>query len=206
MSVDGKIALPSGKQIKLSSLEDFKRVHELRNYCDGVLVGINTILTDDPKLMVKSEFVPSQKHPIRIVLDTNGRTPKDAAVLDGKAPTIIVISDKLQSKDLSFKNSEIIYCPSDSNEQIELNELMLILKKRGIENLLIEGGQTVIYNFLKKRLVDELYVYISNCIIGGTKTPTLAGGEGAMSIDDIIKLELLSYERMGDGVLLQYKA
>ena len=103
MSVDGKLALPSKKPVKLSSLEDFKRVHELRNFCDGVLVGINTILIDDPKLTVKTDFVPEPKNPVRIVLDSNGRTPSDAAVLDGIAPTYIAVGKGCESK-IELKN------------------------------------------------------------------------------------------------------
>jgi 2,5-diamino-6-(ribosylamino)-4(3H)-pyrimidinone 5'-phosphate reductase len=204
MSLDGKIALPSRKPIKLSSLEDFKRVHELRNFCDAVLVGINTVLMDDPKLTVKDEFVAKVKNPIRIVLDTKGRTPQNALILNGLAPTLIVMDKKYKVNGAKFKNAEVQYCATDSTGNIKLDELLMILKKRGIENLLVEGGETVIYNFLRNQLVDELYIYISNIIVGGTTGPTLAGGIGAISMDDVIKLQLLSYERLGEGILLKF--
>ncbi|WP_455393198.1 2,5-diamino-6-(ribosylamino)-4(3H)-pyrimidinone 5'-phosphate reductase [[Eubacterium] cellulosolvens] len=204
MSLDGKLALPSRKPIKLSSLEDFKRVHELRNYCDGVLVGINTVLMDDPKLTVKSEFVSRVNQPTRIVLDTQGQTPKDAAVLDGKARTFIIMDRKLKSEKNKFKNAEIIYCNTTNDDLIELKDLLTKLKRFGIENLLVEGGETIIYNFLKHKFVDELYVYISNVIIGGTSAPTLAGGTGAQSADDVITLKLISNDRLGDGILLKF--
>jgi 2,5-diamino-6-(ribosylamino)-4(3H)-pyrimidinone 5'-phosphate reductase len=206
MSLDGKLALPSGKPITLSSPEDFKRTHELRNYCDAVLVGINTVLLDDPKLTVKPEFVDKPKNPTRIILDTRGRTPENAHVLDGSAPTYIVMSDKFKGRSGNFKNVEVIYCATNKSGNIKLEELLLILKNNGIENLLVEGGQTVIYNFLKNQLVNEVYVYISNVIIGGTSGPTLAGGKGAKSAEDIITLRLLSCERLGEGVLLKYLA
>jgi len=207
MSLDGKIALPSGKPIKLSSLEDFKRVHELRNYCDAVLVGINTVLMDDPKLTVKDEFVTKVKNPIRIILDTKGQTPKNALVLNGLAPTLIVMDKKYKAKGAKFKNvenAEVLYYATDSTGNIKLDELLMNLKNRGIENLLVEGGETVIYNFLKNQLVDELYIYISNIIVGGTTGPTLAGGIGAKSMDEVIKLQLLSLERLGEGILLKF--
>jgi 2,5-diamino-6-(ribosylamino)-4(3H)-pyrimidinone 5'-phosphate reductase len=204
MSADGKIALPSHRPIKLSSPEDFKRVHELRNYCDGILVGINTIIMDDPKLTVKSEFVPNPRHPSRIVLDTTGRIPASAAVLNATAPTFIAMDKNHVSQKKQIENAEIIYCEVDADHLIELHNLVSILKNKGIENLLVEGGETTIYSFLKSQLVDELYVYVSNIIIGGTTTPTLAGGAGAKSSDDVIKLRLLSHERLGDGILLKY--
>lgn len=206
MSIDGKIALPSKKPIKLSSLEDFKRVYELRNFCDGILVGVNTILMDDPKLTVKSKFVNKPKNPIRIILDTNGRTPENAMVFDGSAKTYIVMSEKSKDKQIYYRNAEILYCPIDDHGQIALEKLVMILKKDGIENLLVEGGETVIYNFMKHRLVDELYVYISSLIIGGKDSPTLAGGSGAAFEDDVLHLQLFSFKRLGDGILLKYLA
>lgn len=205
MSVDGKIALATGKPIKLSSLEDFKRVHELRNYTDAILVGIETVIKDNPKLTVKSDFIKNPRHPIRIILDTQGRTPRDAYVLDGTSPTFIVIGDKYKNQKHDFKPAEIIYCSLDELGLIDLNNLLPILKKRGIDNLLVEGGSNVIYSFLRKQLVDELYVYISQVIIGGDTSPSLAGGAGAKNIDEIIKLKLLSFEHLGDGVLFKYR-
>ncbi len=204
MSLDGKLALPSKKPVKLSSLEDFKRVHELRNYCDAVLVGINTVLMDDPKLTVKPQFVAKPKNPIRIILDTDGNTPKNAAVLNGKAKTYIVMGEQLKNRNIKFRNAEVIYCGTTSSGFINLQNLLLILKNKGIENLLVEGGGTVIYNFLKEGLIDELYVFVRNVIIGGTTTPTLADGVGAKSDDDVIRLRLLSCEKMDEGVLLKF--
>ncbi len=204
MSVDGKIALPTKEPIKLSSLEDFKRVHELRNYCDAILVGINTIIIDNPKLTVKPEFVVNPKKPIRIVLDSKARTPLNAHVLDDKAPTFIIIGEDVKDIPKYPKNVELLHCPMINNIELDLKYLLKILKGRGIENLLVEGGETVIFNFLKDHLADELYIYVSNVIIGGKNTPTLAGGKGLFKEEDLIKLKLFSYDRLGDGMLLKY--
>ena len=89
MSIDGKIALPTGNQMRISSDDDMKRVHQLRNTCDGVLVGVGAVLSDDPKLTVKEKYVEKVKQPTRIVLDTFCKTPVDALVVNDKAPTII---------------------------------------------------------------------------------------------------------------------
>ena len=207
MSIDGKIALPTKKPVKLSSLEDFRRVHELRNYCDAILVGINTILFDDPKLTVKPEFVIKPKNPVRIVLDTNGQVPKNANVLNGDSPTYIIIGEKPQNSGLCFPNSEAVQCPVvPDRDEIDLKKLMKILYDKGIENLLVEGGESVIFSFLRDRLFDELTVFISNKIIGGTESPTMAGGPGFLTEDDMLELRLYSVERMGDGILLKYLA
>src|SRR6267378_7924475 len=93
MSVDGKIALSDGKAVRLSNEEDLRRVHRLRAEVDAILVGVGTVLMDDPKLTVKSEYAKG-RNPLRIVLDSDGKTPKGSHVLDGSAPTLIVTSEE----------------------------------------------------------------------------------------------------------------
>src|SRR5512136_2588834 len=107
MSADGKIALRTRKQTKISNEADRKRVHELRNCADAILVGVETILSDDPKLTVNPKYVKRPRNPIRIVLDSHGRTPVDALVLDGKARTIIVTNETTRK---TFRNAEVIRC------------------------------------------------------------------------------------------------
>ena len=92
MSADGKIALPSRKQTRISNEEDMARVHRLRNECDAVLVGVGTILSDDPKLTVKERHVDEVRNPLRVVLDSKGRTPTDSEVLSNDSPTLILTS------------------------------------------------------------------------------------------------------------------
>lgn len=197
MSVDGKIALAGGKRIKISDEEDFRRVHEMRNSVDAILVGINTVLMDDPKLTVKEKFVPNAKNPVRVVLDSKLRIPEDAKVLNDMAPTIIATTEDAPQRDL---NAEIIRC---GNARVDLHCLMDELWKRGIRALMVEGGSTVISSFLRDRLVDELSVFIGSIIIGGN-APTLVSGEGAKFEDEVIKLKLVECKPLGYGVLLRY--
>lgn len=196
MSVDGKIALPTRRQTKISSEEDFDRVHKLRSDCDAILVGVGTILSDDPKLTIKGKHV---KNPIRIVLDSNCRTPMNAKVLSRDAKTIIVTSEECKKK---LGNAEMLRC---GKKRVDLNTLMPLLSKCGIKKLLVEGGETVIWSFLKERLADELSVYIGSMIIGGRNSPTLAGGEGVRSLKKVIPLKLIQVKLIGDGILLRYK-
>ena len=198
MSADGKIALPSRKQTRISNQQDMKRVHELRNKCDAILVGIGTVLSDDPKLTVKESIVPNPKQPIRIVLDSKGRIPRDAEVLNSTSQTIVVVSERCTRV---IEDIETIVC---GKEEVDLPSLMGILDKRGIETLLVEGGEAVIWSFLNHRIAHELYVFIGSMVIGGNNSPTPAGGCGAESEDDIIPLHLTSVEKLGDGILLHY--
>jgi 2,5-diamino-6-(ribosylamino)-4(3H)-pyrimidinone 5'-phosphate reductase len=162
------------------------------------LVGIGTVLEDDPKLTVKKKYVPNPKQPIRIVLDSTGRTPKNAEVLSLDAKTIIFVSDKFQNE---FEGAEIIVC---GKERIDLPKLCQILDKRDIKTLLVEGGEEVIWSFLKDKLADEFHVFIGSMIIGGEKSPTPAGGEGVETEGDILGLDLKKVEKLGDGILLSY--
>ena len=151
MSADGKIALPSRIQTRISNEEDIRRVYELRNNCDAILVGINTVLSDDPRLIVKSKYVKKRNKPIRIVLDSKGRVPLNANILDSSAKTIIVTSEQCKRE---IAKAEVIRC---GDNRIDLHRLLAILYDRGIRNLLVEGGETIIWSFLKEGLVNELY-------------------------------------------------
>jgi len=198
MSEDRKIASPSGKQIRISCEEDIKRMYELRNESDAVLVGINTVLSDDPKLTVKEKYVKNPKQPIRIVLDTNCKTPVESLIVNDVAKTFIVTAKNCSI--LYGKNVEIVLCGTDDNGLINLNQLLEILVKKNIHKLMVEGGGTVIWNFLEKGLVDDFYVYIGPMTIGGKNTPTI--GEGK-SFEKFLKL--IDKRDIGPGKLLHYK-
>ena len=199
MSADGKIATENRRQTSISNGTDKKRVHVLRNSVDAVLVGIGTVLADDPKLTVKAEYVNTPKNPIRIVLDSKGRTPPEAMVLNGDARTMIVTAKESVKE---FSNAETIRCGSG---QVDIVELLPRLEEKGIRTLLVEGGSEVIWSFLRHRLADEIYIFIGSVIIGGDSAPTLAGGEGAASIDEAVSLTLKKADVVGDGVLLKYE-
>jgi 2,5-diamino-6-(ribosylamino)-4(3H)-pyrimidinone 5'-phosphate reductase len=204
MSADGKIALPNKQQLRISSRKDIERMYKLRNTCDAVLVGINTILTDDPKLTVKDEYMDEIHQPIRVVLDTHCRTPLDALVVNEKSKTYIFTKKDIVTKKFG-KNVEIIVCDTDEEGLIDISNMLQILARKGIKSLMVEGGGTIIWNFLKKGFVDDIYVYIGPIIIGGCKTPTLADGKGITDEDDKIKLTLVGIDKLGDGILTHYK-
>lgn len=199
MSADGKIALKTRRQTKISNELDKSRVHKLRNSSDAVLVGIETVLSDDPKLTVNPKYVKRPKHPLRIVLDSYGRTPRKALVLNGASPTLIVTNDRCEK---SFTNAEVIRCGKDD---VDIKKLLQVLERRGIEKLLVEGGSKVIWSFLKSRLADEVYLFVGSMVIGGEKSPTPAGGEGASSEKNLVALRLISARALGNGVLLRYE-
>jgi len=197
MSVDGKIALADGQGVRLSNEEDVRRVHQLRSQVDAILVGVGTILTDDPKLTAKSEYAKG-RNPLRVVLDSDGKTPKTAHVLDGSAPTLIATSDRSKR---TFPNAEVVRC---GKGEVDLARLLDHLAERGIQTVLVEGGSTVIWSFLHQGLADELRVFVASRVLGGRSAPTLAGGPGVTSLDGSIRIRLDRAGQLGDGVLLEY--
>lgn len=196
MSADGKIAGSDRKQVSISSDEDKQRVRELRRKYDAILVGVGTVISDDPRLTVKG--LDYDSNPIRIVLDPNGRTPDDALVLNDEAPTVMVTSEKCGRE---WDCEETIRSTGDG---IDLRKVLETLAEEiGIENILVEGGGETISRFFKEKLVDRYTVFIGGLIIGGRTSPTPVDGDGWVS-EDGIRLNLISSEIISGGVLLTF--
>jgi 2,5-diamino-6-(ribosylamino)-4(3H)-pyrimidinone 5'-phosphate reductase len=166
---------------------------------DAILVGIGTVLSDDSKLTVKEKYAEG-RNPIRVVLDSKLRVPEGAMVLNDMAPTIIFNS----VRDGKLGNAELVKCP-EKEGYIDLGCVLSELEKIGVKTLMVEGGGTIIWNFLKERVADEFYVFIGDMVIGGKNSPTIADGEGAKSMDEIVRLEFIEAKRMDGGMLLRYK-
>lgn len=197
MSVDGKIAFSDGRPAKLSNAEDVARVHELRAEADAILVGLGTVLKDDPRLTVKPEHAKG-KNPLRIVLDSDGKTPDHAHVLDGSAETLIATTLDCTRE---FARAQVFRAGKD---EVDLVAFLEHLTQRGVKTLLVEGGSTVIWSFLRQHLADELKVFVASSVLGGHAAPTLAGGPGVRSLEEGFRLNLVKAERLGDGLLLEY--
>jgi 2,5-diamino-6-(ribosylamino)-4(3H)-pyrimidinone 5'-phosphate reductase len=204
MSADGKIALPTRKQMRISCEEDIKRMYQLRNDCDAVLVGVGTILADDPKLTVKETYVSKPKQPLRVILDSKGRTPSDALALNTAAKTLLITA---RGNEKRYKGShiEVVECPTVSNGFLDVHCVLEMLFNKGIRKLLVEGGGTVIWNFLANKVVDDMFLYIGPCIIGGAGTPTVADGEGIRNEAECISLRIVEIKRLGPGLLVHYQ-
>jgi 2,5-diamino-6-(ribosylamino)-4(3H)-pyrimidinone 5'-phosphate reductase len=197
MTADGKIAGRSRRQLRISSPEDMARVKELRASSDAILVGVGTVLADDPHLTVKG--LPPERNPLRIVLDPRGRTPDTARVLDGRARTLIVTSEGCRR---TWPGAEVLRAGRD---RIDLESMLSSLDGRGVRTLMVEGGGETIFSFFESGLVDRYLVFVGSTIVGGRSSPTPADGDGFPE-DRTVQLKLAGCERMGDGVLLTYEA
>ncbi|MDR3074889.1 MAG: dihydrofolate reductase family protein [Candidatus Methanoplasma sp.] len=196
MSADGKIAGADRKQVRISSDEDKNRVRNLRKKYDAILVGVGTVLADDPHLTVKE--LDYNTNPIRIVIDPRGRTPDDAMVLDERAPTVMVTSREC---DREWDCEETIRFGGE----LRLSEILGILAEDiGIESILVEGGGETIAHFFREGLVDRYTVFVGGSIIGGRTAPTPVDGDGWVA-EGGVDLVLRDTEVLGNGVVLTFE-
>jgi 2,5-diamino-6-(ribosylamino)-4(3H)-pyrimidinone 5'-phosphate reductase len=195
MSADGKIAGCDRRQVRISSGEDMERVKTLRRTYDAILVGVGTVLADDPHLTVKG--LGYEENPLRIVLDPDGRTPDGALVLDGRAGTVIVTSGTCTRQ---WNNAVHIR----SGNRIDLPEVIHDLAHMGIESILVEGGGETIASFFRHGLVDRYTVFVGGLVIGGRSAPTPADGDGWVR-ENGVPMRLVSSETLGNGVLLTFE-
>ena len=212
MSADGKISTRERRQVRISGEQDFTRVDRLKARCDAIMVGIGTVLSDDPSLTVKSEECRSYRrkhgrndHPVRIIVDSSARISPDAAALNkGEGKRIIAVSGRADGEKIATleKKAQIIITGKDD---VDLPALMDELGAMDICTLMVEGGGTLIAGLVKAGLVHEIYTYIGNVIIGGREAPTFAEGEGFVSEMSFPRLSLLESRRIGDGILLHWK-
>lgn len=213
MSADGKLSTFEKKQVKISGRADFERVDELRAGSDAVMVGIGTMLSDNPSLTVKSEDRRKSRvsrgldeNPTRVIADSHAKTPTDADIFKkGAGKKIIVVSrsappDKVAALS-RLPDTKIIVAGTG---RVHLEEMAVQLKKEGIERLMVEGGATLNYGLISAGLVDELKIFVGNMIIGGKTAPTFADGNGFPE-EHIKKLELTGFEKIEDGILLTWK-
>ncbi len=210
MSADGKIATMERKQTRISGSIDFDRVDELRATSDAIMVGIGTLLSDNPSLTVKSTQRREKRllqgldeTPARIVVDSMARIPLDADIFKkGAGKKIIAITEsapKNKVQELS-QMAEIIV---SGEKTVNLEKLLAELKIRSIDHLMVEGGATLNWGLISKGLVDEIYTFIGNIIIGGRSAPTFVDGVGF--VNEFCRLSLISCEKVEEGVLLRWK-
>lgn len=212
MSADGKISTKKRKQVKISGKTDFDRVDELRATSDAVMVGIGTILADDPSLTVKSEDRRKRRaaqgleeNPARIVVDSRARTPPTADIFKkGTGRRMVIVSKAAPAErvDALKEKAEIIVA---GDEEVDLREMARLLKARGIDRLMVEGGATLNWAMARAGLVDQISVFVGNLLIGGKEAPTFMDGEGIAERAEAIELQLMKYEPMDEGIVLTWK-
>lgn len=209
-SLDGKIAATSGDSRWVSGPQARARSHELRRRIDAIAVGINTVLVDDPQLTARIEVVEgdsrlADRQPLRVVLDSRGRTPRDAKVLACGARTLLATTDASSEQwrqEMIEGGAEVAVLPSDEAGHVALPALLEYLGAADVLTLLIEGGGVLLGSFFDGRLVDKVHAVVAPMIIGGAGTPTAVAGRGAERMADALRLRDVTVDRLGEDILV----
>ena len=202
ISIDGKISTRVGDS-KLSSKEDSVRLHKLRSKVDAILIGKNTLLQDNPLLTVR---YTKGKNPIRIILDSKGIIPINSKIIktSNEIPTIIVVSKKISKTNLLKLQKLPIEIIVAGKNSINLKLLLKKLSSKKIKTILVEGGGTVNWEFIKNNLFNELIITLSPFLIGGNNAISFVEGQGFAKISNSPKLKLKSIKRLKNYLVLNY--
>ena len=203
MTLDGKIATAAGNSKWISNEVSRRRVHELRDVYDGILVGIGTVLADDPALTTRLES-PSGKNPLRIVVDSRARTPLTARVVtDGQAETLIAVTAAAEAAKVeALRQAGVEVLVVNDGQQVDLKQLFCLLGERGVCSIFVEGGARINYSLLKAGLVDKVYSFIAPKMVGGSSAPGPVGGDGVETLDQAFLLEDVETELLAGDILV----
>jgi diaminohydroxyphosphoribosylaminopyrimidine deaminase/5-amino-6-(5-phosphoribosylamino)uracil reductase len=203
-SLDGKIAATSGDSRWVSGPQTLAWSHELRTRIDAIAVGVNTVLLDNPQLTARPNGQLSARQPLRVVIDSRGRTPIDAKVLGCEAATLIATTEASSPEwrqQIAAAGARIEVLPGESG-RVSLPALLDLLGAADILSLLIEGGGVLLGSFFDQRLVDKVHAVVAPMIIGGATAPTAVAGTGAARMADALRLRDVTVDRLGDDILV----
>jgi 2,5-diamino-6-(ribosylamino)-4(3H)-pyrimidinone 5'-phosphate reductase len=201
VSLDGRLAFAHGTRARLSGPEDLVRVHRLRAASDAILVGVGTVVQDDPSLRVHPELVEElpKKPPTRIVVDASGRLPSQARFLDGSLPTIVATVEGNTRRYPDHVRTIVA-----GRGSVDLGQLFSTLRDLSIERLMVEGGSQILAAVARARLFDRWTVYYAPVVIGGVTAPPMVGGTESQTPEAMIRFELERVDRLGEGYVATY--
>jgi 2,5-diamino-6-(ribosylamino)-4(3H)-pyrimidinone 5'-phosphate reductase len=212
MSVDGKLSTRRREQLRISGEADFDRVDRLRAAADAVMIGVGTVLADDPHLTLDDDDRRVHRlrngrsgNPARVVADSRGRTPLDARILDDAAETHLLVTEEIPDsrRDALVETGAHVHeVAATEASHVDLGDGLAVLAAAGVDRLMVEGGGELIASLFAADLVDELSVYVGSLVVGGRDAPTLVDGDGF--VEAFPRLSLVDVEHVDDGVLLRY--
>ena len=203
ITLDGKLGVKN-KRTKLSSKNDKIRVHKLRTEVDAIIIGRNTVNLDNPLLTVR---YTKGRSPVRIILDSLGTIKSSSKIIQtcNRVPTIIAVSESISEKNLQRLRKfsvDIITCGKNS---VDISKLLRILLKKGIKKILLEGGGTTNWSFIKQNKIDEAIITLTPYILGGKDAISLVEGTGFKNLSSSTKLKLKKIQKVKNELILFYK-
>jgi diaminohydroxyphosphoribosylaminopyrimidine deaminase/5-amino-6-(5-phosphoribosylamino)uracil reductase len=194
MSLDGKIATRTGESRWITSEESRLHSHHLRHIHDAILVGVNTVIVDDPELTARVEG-GADRQPLRVVVDSQLRLRMSSRVV---GPNTLIATTRVGR----MGAAEVMKFPATADGRVALQPLLDELGKRGVLSLLVEGGSTIHASFVSEGLVDKVYAYVAPSLIGGREAPSPLGGSGVEHLAEAVRLRELDVTRLGDDLLI----
>jgi len=207
ISLDGKIATKSGDSKWISGETARKQVHSLRYKVDAIMAGVNTVLTDDPQLTVRScggKGGTTRVQPLRVIVDSKGRTPLTARVFSKPGKTLVALGSFIRTEEkVAFiqAGAELLELPSEGG-LVDLVKLLKALGEREITSVLVEGGGILLGSLFDGGLIDKVIAFIAPIIIGGKEAKTAVGGRGIDKVVNSLGLEQVSVERLGQDIMV----
>lgn len=196
-TLDGKIATKTGSSKWITSEKSREFVQKLRNKYDAILTGSNTVIADNPSMLCT---MPKGKNPIKIVLDTNAKTNPESKIFE-KGQIILATKEKTEKYPA---NVEILICPIDENNQIDLNFLTEELYKKGIYSILVEAGSKINSSFIRNNLADKVYHFIAPKILGDDEAISCFSGFDISDINNCLKTTLKDIQKLDVDVIITY--
>lgn len=201
MSLDGKTATKTGQSKWISSEQSRRYVHELRHKVDAVMVGINTVLNDNPRLTTR---IKNGKNPIKIILDSKLRIPLDARIFEQGDVLVATTPSYDRKKKVALEKKGVgVIVVRKNTKRVDLTELMKELALRDIIHIMIEGGSEVNASALKAGIVDKMIYFISPKIIGGVDAKPAIGGSGIRYMEEALNLKDVQIKQLGPDIVME---
>ena len=203
ITLDGKLSIRN-KRTKLSSKNDKIRIHKLRSTVDAIIIGKNTVNLDNPLLTVR---YAKGKNPVRIILDSSGSIKSNSKIIQtcNNIPTIIAVSESISQKNLQRLSKFSLEVIISGKNSVNISKLLTILFKKGVKKILLEGGGTINWTFIKQNLIDEAIITLTPYILGGKDSTSLVDGTGFKSLDASTTLKLKKIQKNKNELILFYK-
>lgn len=204
MTLDGKIATITNASRWITGERSRKSVHLMRQQLSAVMVGVDTVIADDPLLNIRLKG--QWKNPLKVVADSRLRIPAAAKLLTNDPQLVLVATTKSADpekiKNIERMGAQVIICPEKAGK-VDLSFLMQSLGTMGVDSVLLEGGSTLAFSALQKGIVDKVIAFIAPKILGGEMAPSPVGGSGIENMDEAINLQTMNIRKMGKDLMIE---